>query len=424
MLGNMMKTRLLVLFVFVGFLFSFALMPNSEASREVLTVDEMSKRSDAIAVGTVESIWIDIRLFDDYSIVDTAKIKVDDWLKNNKNSDTLEIRYYGYWAKTIDGLRGKYIFDNPVFDYKSGQKVLLILDHEEDTAVMGGGYYPIFEGSYIITKDVAVSQSGERTSLQELQNTINSNLDSKPDLVQTDTKDDAVPTESGVRLCAYIGFEKYPENLFAEFLQNPYNQDVTFLNFTDNDLKQIPEFYELMLQSNQIKYTLNDRVRFAVTPSQLVMNLTDGNAVTFVNDGLTSVNIFDHSKGMWRFDNVRPSSQRTLIINETGFYEFLIQNSLLGQQGRIAALSDDTNSLPVGIRAKMAQTVIGSHFGENDGLISVGAGGLNPGITIGIDEKFQDKHDDAERFYYEKYSNMIPFDVPITIEFSKPIELQ
>jgi hypothetical protein len=169
----------------------------------------------------------------------------------------------------------------------------------------------------------------------------------------------------------------------------------------------------------------NGGTRLSVTPSQMVMNLTNGNTVTFVNDGLTTVNIFDHSKGIWRFDNVKPSSQRTLIINETGFYEFLIQNSLHGQQGRIAALSEDTNSLFVGIRSKMAQTIIGSHFGERfDGLIGVGAGGLNPGITISIDEKFQDKHDDAEKFYYEKYRKMIPFDVPITIEFSKPIELQ
>lgn len=169
----------------------------------------------------------------------------------------------------------------------------------------------------------------------------------------------------------------------------------------------------------------NGETRLAVAPSQMVMNLTNGNSVTFVNDGLTTVNIFDHSKGVWSFDNVKPSSQRTLIINETGFYEFLIQNSLHGQPGRIAALSDDTNSLPVGVRAKMAQTIIGSHFGEtNDWLISVGAGGLNPGITIGIDEKFQYKYDDAKKFYYEKYRNMIPFDVPITIEFGKPIELQ
>ena len=166
----------------------------------------------------------------------------------------------------------------------------------------------------------------------------------------------------------------------------------------------------------------NGGTRLAVTPSQMVMNLTNGNNVTFVNDGSTTVNIFDNSKGIWRFDNVKPSSQRTLIINETGFYEFLIQNSLHGEQGRIAALSDDTNSLLVGVRAKMAQTIIGSHFGEtNDWLISVSAGGLNPGITIGIDEKFQDKYDDAEKFYYEKYRKMIPFNVPITIEFSTPI---
>ena len=68
--------------------------------------------------------------------------------------------------------------------------------------------------------------------------------------------------------CANIGFEKYPDNLFAEFLENPYNTDVTFLNFTDNDLKQIPEFYELILESNQIDYPLNDRVRFTVPPEE------------------------------------------------------------------------------------------------------------------------------------------------------------
>ena len=74
-----------------------------------------------------------------------------------------------------------------------------------------------------------------------------------------------VPIE---HLCAFIGFEKYPDNLFAEFLENPHNKDVTFLNFTDSDLKQIPEFYELVLEANQLDYPLNDRVRFAVSPEE------------------------------------------------------------------------------------------------------------------------------------------------------------
>ena len=68
--------------------------------------------------------------------------------------------------------------------------------------------------------------------------------------------------------CAHIGFDKYPDNLFAEFLENPYTSDVTFLNFTDNDLKQIPEFYELILESNQIDYPLNDYVRFTVSSDE------------------------------------------------------------------------------------------------------------------------------------------------------------
>ncbi|WP_428324367.1 hypothetical protein [Nitrosopumilus sp.] len=260
-----MKSRLLIMLVMC--LSLLALIPTADALREVLTVDEMSKRSDAIVIGTVQSTWIDIRLFEDYLVVDTAKIKVDDWLKNNKNSDMLEIRYYGYWAKTIDDLRGKHIFDNPQFIFESGQKVLVITTHEELDMVMGEGYYPFFEGSYVITGDNAVSQSGKTILLQDLKDTINSSIDFKPDSIQTEMKDNTA-SEVGEHFCAYIGFEKYPENLFAEFLQNPYNKDVTFLNFTDADLEQIPEFYEMILESNEMDYPLNDRVMFFVSPEE------------------------------------------------------------------------------------------------------------------------------------------------------------
>ncbi|GEM_PF-3971475 len=170
--------------------------------------------------------------------------------------------------------------------------------------------------------------------------------------------------------------------------------------------------------------TENSGTRLSIAPHYTVMDLKDGDTVTFVNDGLTTVNILDNSKGLWRFDNVPPSSQRTLVINGTGFYGFLVQNSRFGESGEIVALSEDTNSLPVETRAKMAQTIVGSDFGKEVGLIGVGSGGAEPGITIGIDEKFQDKHDDAEKFYYEKYRKMIPFEVPITIEFGSPAVLQ
>ena len=172
--------------------------------------------------------------------------------------------------------------------------------------------------------------------------------------------------------------------------------------------------------------TSNDRTRMSVVPHSLVMNLTeDHDTITFVNEGANTVNIFDKSKGIWRFDDVNLSSQRILTINGTGFYEFLVQNSRVGENGVIVALSDDTNSLPVETRAKMAQTIVFRDSGkEVVGLIGVGSGGAEPGITVKIHERLQDEYGDAEKFYHEKYRNMIPFDVPIRIEFGKPSVLQ
>ena len=164
----------------------------------------------------------------------------------------------------------------------------------------------------------------------------------------------------------------------------------------------------------------NSGTRLSIVPHDLIIDLKDGNTVTFVNEGHSTVNIFDNSKGLWRFDNVSPSSQRELVINGTGFHKVFVQNSREGESSEIVALSYDTNSLPVETRAKMAQTIVGSDFRKGVGLISVGSGGAEPGITIGIHEKFQD-NPDAERFYYEKYKNLIPFDVPIWIEFTSTI---
>ena len=170
--------------------------------------------------------------------------------------------------------------------------------------------------------------------------------------------------------------------------------------------------------------TENSGTRLSVAPHFTIMNLTGNDVVKFVNNGANNVNIFDNFEEKWKFENVSPSSHRILSINNTGYCEFLVQNAYRGQTGVIVALSEDTPSLPVGIRAQMAQNIISSDFESRIELISVSSGGAEPGITIGINEKFQEKHDDAEKFYYEKYKEMIPFEVPIRIEFSVPIMLQ
>ena len=181
-----------------------------------------------------------------------------------------------------------------------------------------------------------------------------------------------------------------------------------------------PEFIE---PNTIIIYDVTDNggTRLSIAPRSSVIDLKNGNTVTFVNDGSSTVDISDNSRGIWSFGNVEPSSQKELVINGTGFYEFLVQNSREGESGEIAALSEDTNSLPIEIRAKMAQAIVGSDFRKGVGLISVGSGGVEPGITIGIDEKYRDTYNDAEKFYYKKYREMIPFEVPIWIEFTTPI---
>ena len=178
----------------------------------------------------------------------------------------------------------------------------------------------------------------------------------------------------------------------------------------------------------------NGGTRLAIAPHNMIMDLTGNNSVTFVNDATNSVNIFvsngatamplfDDKDNILTFNNVKPSSQKILNINNTGYYQFLIQDSRHGRTGEVIAMSDETNSLPVGIKAKMAQSIVGRDFEKDVGLVSVGSGGAEPGITIGIHEKFQDMPD-AEKFHYDKYKKMIPFDVPIWIEFTSPIILQ
>ena len=58
-------------------------------------------------------------------------------------------------------------------------------------------------------------------------------------------------------------------------------------------------------------------------------------------------------------------------------------------------------------------------------LIGVRSGGSHvTGLLIMIKENELEKYEDVELYYFVKYGKMIPFDVPITIEFSTSIRTQ
>lgn len=266
-----MKTRLLIIFSLVGFLSLLTFIPDSEALRESVSLEQMIERSDVIVIGTVQSTWVDIRPFDEQKIVDTAKIKVDEWLKNKKNPNTIEIRYYGYWAKTIENLVGLHRMDLPIHQYETGQQVLVHLSHEDSTMVMGEGYYPFYEGGYIIKDDVAISQIGEQIELNKLYETIDITLENKSNESLQVIDSLTIPNaERDVKLAA--GYKLYPGvgwvhpddqgNLQPIYRDNPNNpgelvldidamiaesetnfhpcQQLSFDAFTNTTLKQTP----------------------------------------------------------------------------------------------------------------------------------------------------------------------------------------
>ncbi len=192
------------------------------------------------------------------------------------------------------------------------------------------------------------------------------------------------------------------------------------LSAIEIDSNPHPEPYTIIIYD----VTENDKTRLSIAPHTLVMNLTDGNIIKFVNDGSTPVNIFDKAKGIWRFDDVKPSSQKILTINSTGFYEILIQNSREGESGRIIVLDNDVNSLSVSDRIKMGKAIISDNFREYPELVSVGVGNGEIGVHVTINKKELELREDAKSYYHEKFSKIVPFEVPIIIEFGAPIEPQ
>ena len=184
--------------------------------------------------------------------------------------------------------------------------------------------------------------------------------------------------------------------------------------------------------------TDNSRTRMTVAPWSLVINLEENDTVTWVNEGAFTVSVRDFTKEQygieyaknvinkdqhsWKTAEFSPRLQESIQFNNTGIYFYRIEAANDVAMGEIVVLSKETNSLPVPIKAKMAQSIIASNIHILPELVGVGSGGApGTGVSIDILESELEKHDDAQSYYYEYFKNMIPFDVPITIEFNGPI---
>lgn len=166
-----------------------------------------------------------------------------------------------------------------------------------------------------------------------------------------------------------------------------------------------------------------DRDRVYTDPRNVVIDLGKNNSVKWINNADYIVQVYDYENKSWSTGQIYPSMSDSIRFNSTGYYEFAVESANDRHFGEIIVISDDTNSLPIETRMKMGMAIISNDLGKNPALIGVGIGDVNGGIVIDINQNELEKRDDAQSYYYDMYKEMIPFDVPITIEFSETIQI-
>lgn len=179
-----------------------------------------------------------------------------------------------------------------------------------------------------------------------------------------------------------------------------------------------------LLESNTVliyPITDNSGTRTITVPYDMIIYLEKDNKVTWINKGFYTATVYDIEGGTWSTGEISPSMQKSIQFNSTGFYDYQIDTTYEGNSGNIVAISNETNSLPLEIRMKMGMSIVSNYLGSNPALIGVGIGSIEKGVIITINQEELKKLDGAESFYYNMYDDLIPFDIPITIEFSTPI---
>jgi|CXWL01.1.fsa_nt_gi hypothetical protein len=165
--------------------------------------------------------------------------------------------------------------------------------------------------------------------------------------------------------------------------------------------------------------TDNSGTRHMTVPHDITLYLEKDNKITWINKGFFTATVYN-PEGTWSTGKIRPSMQKSIQFNKTGFYDYQVDTTNEGLNGGIVAISNETNSLPIDIRMKMGMSIVSGHFDNNPALIGVGIGDMEKGVMITINQEELTRQEDAELFYYNMYKNLIPFEVPITIDFSTP----
>ncbi|MGD2107120.1 MAG: hypothetical protein PVH93_05880 [Nitrosopumilaceae archaeon] len=162
-----------------------------------------------------------------------------------------------------------------------------------------------------------------------------------------------------------------------------------------------------------------NQVRITPLPNTAVIYLEKNNTVTWINESDSPSMIYDR-ENKWLIESIEPRMQKQIKFNKTGFYEYFVENSIDRGHGRLALVSNDTDSLPYYTKLEIARAIVEQDL-DSYPIVGLGIGNAQNSLGIDIDKKYLEENPDAHSFFMNRYTKMIPFDVKITIEFGEPI---
>lgn len=154
-------------------------------------------------------------------------------------------------------------------------------------------------------------------------------------------------------------------------------------------------------------------------PEIAVLWLGTNGTVSLINESENSVNLVfgDDSAG----DEVSVGVYAIIQFNQSGFYEYTVYApESFPRSGSIVVLGENLNSLDLDERLKMAEAMVNKHL---QGLSIIGFASVNQDklLEVTIDETEAEKIPNAKDYYTNMINDVIPFEVPTSIEIDSII---
>ena len=175
-----------------------------------------------------------------------------------------------------------------------------------------------------------------------------------------------------------------------------------------------------------------------LSSNAVIIDFDQTNTITFVNNSLNPVRIQEVGenkideipKNSWRTKAIVPGESLTMQFNSTGFYEFNVKKITdyfpdyleHHTEGEIVVFTENMTDYTFAEGLLMDSTFIQDAPRPEIPWQSIGAGNSR-GLEIGIVDSVIEAFPNAYEYYLAKAKSLIPFDVPIIIEFSGPIRL-